>query len=284
AGEVSLISLVKLLIIDEHGERGPVAEALVKNTLRFVESSQSMIRIMGLSSTLPNCIDVANFLQVNPMKGFSYFDRCFRPVPLDNNFIGIKAIKPLQRLNDRDQVCYQKCIEQLQDGHQVMVFVHARNATVRTASTLNELAQQNNTCALFLPDTNTSDYGLAIKAIQKSRNKQLMELNRRRSIELSFRVSISTIPNMAHLWILVFWTHDKLNHYLSLLTNQFPIESKFIQCLANNHNAEIVLGTTTNVEEAIVWLSYTYLFVRMRINPHVYGIEYAEIMQDPSLE
>uniref|UniRef100_A0A1A9WJB5 U5 small nuclear ribonucleoprotein 200 kDa helicase n=1 Tax=Glossina brevipalpis TaxID=37001 RepID=A0A1A9WJB5_9MUSC len=353
AGDVSLISLVKLLIIDEvhllHGERGPVVEALVARTLRLVESSQSMIRIVGLSATLPNYIDVANFLRVNPMKGLFYFDGRFRPVPLDTNFIGIKAVKPLQQLNDMDQVCYQKCLEQLQQGHQVMVFVHARNATVRTATIMRELAQQNNTSALFLPDTNTSDYGLATKAIQKSRNKQLVELfsagiamhhagmlrTDRHLVEKYFsegyiKVLICTatlawgVNLPAHAVIIkgtdiydskhgtfvdlgildvlqifgragrpqfdksgvgtIITSHDKLNHYLSLLTNQFPIESNFIQCLADNLNAEIALGTISNVEEAIEWLSYTYLFVRMRINPLVYGIEYGEVLQDPSLE
>uniref|UniRef100_T1PKB2 Sec63 Brl domain protein n=1 Tax=Musca domestica TaxID=7370 RepID=T1PKB2_MUSDO len=82
----------------------------------------------------------------------------------------------------------------------------------------------------------------------------------------------------------IITTYDKLNHYLSLLTNQFPIESNFVQFLADNLNAEITLGTISNVEEAVEWLSYTYLFVRMRINPHVYGIEYAEVLQDPLLE
>lgn len=54
---------MRLLIIDEvhllHGERGPVIESLVARTLRQVESSQNMIRIVGLSATLPNYIDVA---------------------------------------------------------------------------------------------------------------------------------------------------------------------------------------------------------------------------------
>jgi len=55
----------------------------------------------------------------------------------------------------------------------------------------------------------------------------------------------------------IITSYDKLNHYLSLLTNQFPIESNFVNCLADNLNAEIGLGTITNVEEAIEWLSYT---------------------------
>lgn len=58
---------VKLLIIDEvhllNDERGAVIETIVARTIRQVESSQSMIRIVGLSATLPNFIDVAEFLR-----------------------------------------------------------------------------------------------------------------------------------------------------------------------------------------------------------------------------
>ncbi|KAH8347048.1 hypothetical protein KR059_004486 [Drosophila kikkawai] len=352
SGDVALISLVKLLIIDEvhllHGERGPVVEALVARTLRLVESSQSMIRIVGLSATLPNYIDVAHFLRVNPMKGLFYFDSRFRPVPLDTNFVGIKSVKPLQQIADMDQCCYQKCLEMVQQGHQVMVFVHARNATVRTANVIRELAQQNGTSAVFLPKDSNA-FGLANRSVQKSRNKQLVDLFScglamhhagmlradRQMVEkyfveghISVLVCTATLAwgvNLpAHAVIIrgtdiydakhgsfvdlgildvlqifgragrpqfdksgvgtIITSYDKLNHYLSLLTNQFPIESNFVQCLADNLNAEIGLGTISNVEEAIEWLSYTYLFVRMRINPHVYGIEYAELQKDPTLE
>lgn len=40
---------------------------------------------------------------------------------------------------------------------------------------------------------------------------------------------------------------------------------------------KVVLGSISTVEEAVTWLSYTYLFVRMRINPHVYGISLDEV-------
>ena len=66
-------------------------------------------------------------------------------------------------------------------------------------------------------------------------------------------------------------------------SSQFPIESNFVQHLSDNLNAEISLGTVTNVEEAITWLSYTYLYVRMRKNPLVYGVNYAELRDDPEL-
>lgn len=50
-----------------------------------------MIRILGLSATLPNYLDVATFLHVNPYIGLFYFDSRFRPVPLGQTFIGIKT-------------------------------------------------------------------------------------------------------------------------------------------------------------------------------------------------
>lgn len=352
AGDVALISLVKLLIIDEvhllHGERGPVVEALVARTLRLVESSQSMIRIVGLSATLPNYIDVARFLGVNPMRGLFYFDSRFRPIPLSTHFIGVKTIKTLQQLQDMDTICYEKCVEMLRQGHQVMVFVHARNATVRTCTVLREMAQNKGQTGIFSCE-GTPEYGNALKAFSNSRNKQLQEsfhfgfamhhagmLRQDRSLVEKYfsdgliKVLVCTatlawgVNLPAHAVIIkgteiydskhgsfvdlgildvlqifgragrpqfdtsgvgfILTTYEKLNHYLSLLTNQFPIESNFVQYLADNLNAEITLGTISNVEEAIVWLSYTYLYVRMRLNPQVYGMNYGDVQEDPTLE
>lgn len=50
-----------------------------------------MIRILGLSATLPNYLDVATFLHVNPYIGLFFFDGRFRPVPLGQTFLGIKC-------------------------------------------------------------------------------------------------------------------------------------------------------------------------------------------------
>lgn len=41
---------------------------------------------------------------------------------------------------------------------------------------------------------------------------------------------------------IIITTHDKLAHYLSMLTHQLPIESQFVSQLVDNLNAEIVLG------------------------------------------
>jgi replicative superfamily II helicase len=41
--------------------------------------------------------------------------------------------------------------------------------------------------------------------------------------------------------------------------------------MVDSLNAEIALGTITSVQDAIQWLGYTYLFVRMRREPFIYG-------------
>jgi len=67
--------------------------------------------------------------------------------------------------------------------------------------------------------------------------------------------------------------HAKLAHYLSMLTNQLPIESKFLKRLTDNLNAEIVLGTVSNIGEAVEWLRYSYAYIRMQQNPVEYGLK-----------
>ena len=58
---------------------------------------------------------------------------------------------------------------------QVMVFVHARNATVRTAMVLKEMALQRNQLKLFEPEEGAT-VGQARKMFNRSRNKELGEL------------------------------------------------------------------------------------------------------------
>ncbi|OMO53157.1 hypothetical protein CCACVL1_28841, partial [Corchorus capsularis] len=140
SSDMSLSMLVKLLIIDEvhllNDDRGPVIEALVARTLRQVESTQSMIRIVGLSATLPNYIQVAQFLRVNPETGLFFFDSSYRPVPLAQQYIGISEQNFVARNELLNEICYKKVVDSLRQGHQVMVFVHSRKDTAKTAEKL----------------------------------------------------------------------------------------------------------------------------------------------------
>lgn len=350
-GDTALAQLVKLLIIDEvhllHDERGPVIESLVARTLRQVESSQSMIRIVGLSATLPNYVDVARFLRVNPYKGLFYFDGGFRPVPLQQSFIGVKAKNRFLNMTHMDEVCFDKVLENVQRGEQVMVFVHARNATTATAQKLAEIAQSEGLLEAFDCADNPG-YGEGVRAMSRSRNKQLKELfgkgfathhagmlrSDRSMVEdlfgkklikvlcctatLAWGVNLpahaviikgtqvydSKQGSFVDLGILdvqqifgragrpqfdtfgeafLITTHDRLSHYLTRIMTQKAIESNFQARMRDNLNAEIALGTVANVSEAVQWLSYSYLFVRMRRNPHHYGIPLEDLEFDSEL-
>lgn len=69
---------------------------------------------------------------------------------------------------------------------------------------------------------------------------------------------------------------------MSLINASLPIESQLMSKLIDNLNAEVSLGTIRTRDDAIQWLGYTYLYVRMLKSPKVYrvGAEYAD---DPAL-
>ncbi|KAL5077954.1 hypothetical protein RYX36_016938 [Vicia faba] len=351
SSDMSLSMLVKLLIIDEvhllNDDRGPVIEALVARTLRQVESSQSMIRIVGLSATLPNYLEVAQFLRVNPDTGLFFFDSSYRPVPLAQQYIGISEPNFATRNELLNDICYRKVVDSIKQGHQAMVFVHSRKDTAKTAKKLTELAQRSDELLLFNNDAHPQ-YFFMKKEVIKSKNKDLVELfgfgmgihhagmlrsdrglTERLFSEGLLKVLVCTatlawgVNLPAHTVVIkgtqiydakaggwrdlgmldvmqifgragrpqfdksgegiIITSHDKLAYYLRLLTSQLPIESQFISSLKDNLNAEVALGTVTNVKEACAWLGYTYLFIRMRMNPLAYGIGWDEVMADPAL-
>ncbi|KAI0132303.1 Sec63 Brl domain-containing protein [Xylariales sp. AK1849] len=351
-GDTELVQKVRLLIIDEvhmlHDERGAVLESLVARTERQVESTQSLIRIVGLSATLPNYVDVADFLKVNRYAGLFYFDGSFRPVPLEQHFIGVKgkAGSKLSREN-LDTVAFEKVREMLEQDHQVMVFVHSRKDTLLTAKMLYEKAVDQVCVDLFDPQSHPG-YDQALRDMKSCRARELRELlpkglgihhagmtrSDRNLMERLFAEGVTKVlcctatlawgvnlpaaavvikgtqvysaqdgkfvdlgildvlqifgragrPQFEDVGIgMICTTLDKLPHYLTAVTEQQPIESKFSAKLVDNLNAEISLGTVTSIPEAVQWIGYSYLFVRMQRSPMTYGIEWAEIRDDPTL-
>ncbi|GJP93681.1 hypothetical protein CBS63078_4839 [Aspergillus niger] len=351
-GDTELVQKVRLLIIDEvhmlHDERGAVIESLVARTQRQVESTQSLIRIVGLSATLPNYVDVADFLKVNKMAGLFFFDQSFRPVPLEQHFIGVKG-KPgtKQSRENLDVVAFEKVRDMLERGHQVMVFVHSRKDTVMTARMLKQMASEDG-CENLFSCQEHEGYSNGLGDVKRSRARELRELfasglgthhagmsrSDRNLMERLFSEGLIKVlcctatlawgvnlpaaavvikgtqlynpqeGKFVDLGILdvlqifgragrpqfqdtgigfICTTHDKLHHYISAVTSQQPIESRFSSRLVDNLNAEISLGTVTSVPEAVQWLGYSYLFVRMKREPRNYGIDFAEMRDDPML-
>ncbi len=351
-GDTELVQKVRLLIIDEvhmlHDERGAVLESLVARTQRQVESTQSLIRIVGLSATLPNYVDVADFLGVNKRAGLFYFDASFRPVPLEQHFIGVKGKPNSKQSRDNiDQVAFEKVREMLEQDHQVMVFVHSRRDTQATAKMLYEKATDDACVGLFDPSDHER-YETAMKDVKSTKAREIRDLvpkglgihhagmarSDRNLMERLFAEGVIKVlcctatlawgvnlpaaavvikgtqvysaadgkfvdlgildvlqifgragrPQFEDVGIgMICTTHDKLAHYLTAVTDQLPIESRFSAKLVDNLNAEIALGTVNSISDAVKWIGYSYLFVRMKRNPMAYGIEWQEFSDDPAL-
>ncbi|XP_055955275.1 U5 small nuclear ribonucleoprotein 200 kDa helicase [Patella vulgata] len=350
-GERTYTQLVRLMIFDEihllHDDRGPVLEALVARTIRNIETTQEDVRLVGLSATLPNYEDVATFLRVDPKEGLFFFDNSFRPVPLEQQFIGItekKAVKRFQLMND---IVYEKVLEHA-GKNQVLIFVHSRKETGKTARAVRDMCLEKDSLGLFLKEGSASteilrreaelvnnhelkdllSYGFAIHHAGMTRVDRTLVEDLFADRHIQVLVSTSTLAWGVNLpahtviikgtqiynpekgrWVelgaldvmqmlgragrpqydtkgegIMITNHSELQYYLSLMNQQLPVESQFISKLADNLNAEIVLGTVQTVKEAVDWLGYTYLYIRMLRNPTLYGISHDQLKDDPLLQ
>lgn len=351
ASETSYTRLVRLIVIDEihllHDDRGPVLESIVARTIRRGEQTGEPVRIVGLSATLPNYRDVGSFLRVDP-KDLFHFDGTYRPCPLKQEFIGVtdkKAIKQLKTMND---ICYNKVLEQVgQRGNQMLIFVHSRKETAKTAKYIRDKALEMETIGQILRSDAASRAILSEEAesVDDQSLKDLlpygfgihhagMSLADRDSVQALFadgniQVLVCTatlawgINLPAHTviikgtqiyspekgsWVelspqdvlqmlgragrpqydtfgegIIITAQSEIQYYLSLMNQQLPIESQFMSKLADNLNAEIVLGNVRSREDAVEWLGYTYLFVRMLRSPGLYSVG-ADYENDDALE
>lgn len=343
------MQLVRLIILDEihllHDSRGPVLEALVARTIRTIEMTQQMIRLVGLSATLPNYKDVAAFLRVE--KGLFFFDSSYRPVPLQQQYIGVMEKKAVKRFALMNQICYEKVMEQVEMENQILIFVHSRKETALTAQAIRDLFVEEDTLTKILTP-NSASSEILMQEAQKVENASLKDLlpygfgihhagmrrDHRTLVEelfadghLKVLVSTSTLAwgvNLpAHTVIIkgtqvydaergdwkelgpldilqmlgragriqydtqgegiIITQHAQLTYYLSLMNQQLPVESQLLSRLADNLNAEIVLGTIQTLVQAATWLGYTYLFIRMLRNPTLYGLCVDDVRADPTL-
>lgn len=344
--------LVKLVIIDEihllHDDRGPVLESIVARIIRQVETTAEPIRLVGLSATLPNYVDVATFLRVKPDKGLFFFNHSYRPVPLQMQYIGITERNAFKRFQLQNEICYEKAMDQRRERYQLLIFVHSRAECGKTAKALRDIARERDELSHFVREGSASQeilreesssaknadlkdvlpYGFAIHhAGMGQEDRELVEdlFDDRHIAVLCCTATLAWGVNLpAHAVIIrgtqfydpakgrwaelspldvlqmlgragrpqydsqgegiVLTQHSQLQYYLSLTNLQLPVESQLIKTLPDHLNAEVVLGTVQTIEEAMDWLSYTFLYVRMLQNPTLYSISEEALQNDPTLE
>ncbi|XP_043468910.1 putative U5 small nuclear ribonucleoprotein 200 kDa helicase [Leptopilina heterotoma] len=350
-GEKTFTSLVRLIIIDEihllHDERGPILEALVARTIRNIQTTQEDVRLVGLSATLPNYQDVATFLRIKPETGLFYFDNSFRPVALEQQYIGVTEKKALKRFQVMNEIVYEKTMEHA-GRNQVLIFVHSRKETGKTARAIRDMCLEKDTLGQFLREGSASmevlrteaeqvknhelkdllPYGFAIHHAGMTRVDRTLVEDLFADKHIQVLVSTATLAWGVNLpahtviikgtqvynpekgrWVelgaldvlqmlgragrpqydtkgegILITNHSELQYYLSLLNQQLPIESQLVSKMSDMLNAEIVLGTIQNIRDAVTWVGYTYLYIRMLRSPSLYGIGHDKLKEDPYLE
>ncbi len=164
-----------------HDDRGPVLEALVARTIRNIETTQEDVRLVGLSATLPNYEDVATFLRVDPSKGLFFFDNSFRPVPLEQQYVGITEKKAVKRFQVMNEIVYEKVMEHA-GKNQVLVFVHSRKETGKTARAIRDMCLEKDTLGQFLKE------GSASMEVLRTENTQVKNLELKDLLPYGFAI------------------------------------------------------------------------------------------------
>ena len=70
----------------------------------------------------------------------------------------------------------------------------------------------------------------------------------------------------------VFVEQSKKNFYKKFLYEPFPVESSLKDVLHNHMNAEVAGGTIKNKQDAVEYLTWTYFFRRLLVNPAYYHL------------
>ena len=79
----------------------------------------------------------------------------FRPCPLQQQYIGITEKKAVKRFQLANEICYEK-VTDYAGKHQVIVFVHSRKETAKTAKLIRDTAIEKDTVGKFLGDDSAS--------------------------------------------------------------------------------------------------------------------------------
>eukprot|EP00957_Ditylum_brightwellii_P121438 9261465-Ditylum_brightwellii.AAC.1 len=265
-------------------------------------------------------------------------------------YIGITERNAFKRFQLQNEICYEKALVQRRNDNQMLIFVHSRAETGKTAKALRDLALERDELSHFVREGGATEeilkeehanvknadlkevltYGLAIHHAGMGRTDrelvedlfadghiailcctatlawgvnlpahaviikgtQIYDPSKGRWAELSPLDILQMLGRAGRPQYdskgegIIMTAHSELQYYLSLTNLQLPVESQLIKTLPDHLNAEIVLGTVQTLSEAVDWLSYTFLYIRMLQNPGLYGIVNSAntLKTDPTLK
>ncbi|KAK5006482.1 hypothetical protein LTR28_006445, partial [Elasticomyces elasticus] len=250
-----LMQLIKLFLIDEvhilKESRGATLEAVVSR----MKSVGSDVRFVALSATVPNSQDIATWLGRNPITQEvpairERFGEEFRPVRLQKHVCGYQS-----QANDFafDKTLDVKAV--VERG-----FLQGEINVIRCTSTL--AVGINLPCHMVIIK-NTVTYTSNTASFNEYSDLEVMQMLGRAGRPQFDDSAVAVIMTRLH----------KVAHYEQMMSGQEVLESCLHKNLIEHLNAEIGLGTISDMYTAKKWLSGTFLYVRLRDNPDHYKLD-----------
>ena len=342
----SFISNISLLLIDEihllnEEHRGATLEAIIarikllKNMENFKQTNLENIRMIGVSATIPNILDVVEFLGIGKdQKGLKIFGEEYRPVKVERIVIGYKRNKNQNEFVFEKYLDYRvsSIIEKYSEGKPTLIFCQTQKGSINSAKQLMTDYQEGKLMCMKL-DLNTKKI---LEQISSSiNNKQLstfvkfgiafhnagLSLNDRQIIEDNFKINaikiicttstLSQGVNLPARLVIIKSTNCYKGHNIgyseytkmeidqmcgragrpqydkkgiavimteSYKTEKFEeisnekIESHLKPNIVEHINAEIATGIIKDMNTALIWIKNTFMFVRMKKEPAIFGI------------
>ena len=342
----SFISNISLLLIDEihllnEEHRGATLEAIIarikllKNMENFKQTNLENIRIIAVSATIPNILDVVEFLGIGKdQKGLKIFGEEYRPVKVERIVIGYKRNKNQNEFVFEKYLDYRvsSIIEKYSEGKPTLIFCQTQKGSINSAKQLMTDYQEGKLMCMKL-DLNTKKI---LEQISSSiNNKQLstfvkfgiafhnagLSLNDRQIIEDNFKINaikiicttstLSQGVNLPARLVIIKSTNCYKGHNIgyseytkmeidqmcgragrpqydkkgiavimteSYKTEKFEeisnekIESHLKPNIVEHINAEIATGIIKDMNTALIWIKNTFMFVRMKKEPAIFGI------------
>ena len=73
--------------------------------------------------------------------------------------------------------------------------------------------------------------------------------------------------------VVLLTQNSKKEYYKKFIYEPLPVESHLDQRMADHMNAEIVMKTIDNKQDAVDWLTWTFYYRRLSQNPNYYGLQ-----------
>merc|ERR1719500_305861 len=271
--------------------------------MRYISSQlERAIRILALSASLGNCKDIAQWLGCSTNCTFNFHPNV-RPIPLELQVKGFNMTHNASRIVQMAKPTYNAIIAH-SPRKPVIVLVPRRKQTRLTAIALLTYAAADSQPDRFLHEVLQAGDRRLVESLFDSGAIQVVVAARALAWSLTIQAHMVVIMDTQYYNGKLHAYHDypvtdilqmvgranrptedtdakcvllcqtaKKDFFKKFLYEPLPIESHLDHCMHDHFNAEIVTKTIENKQDAVDYLTWTFLYRRMTQNPNYYNMQ-----------